>query len=302
MSNEWRERPERGGRRITRFYIWLCLTVGRRMARPILYGIALYFVLSAPRERAASAQYLARVGNRTPGPLDIYRHFFTFSTVIMDRLFFLANRTEQLSVTLHGTETFDALRASNRGFLLASAHFGSFEALRVMGISGHNLPVKALMHTETSSQLNDLLSSFNPAVTDSVISLGRPGAMLEVKEWLEQGGIVGILADRITDGEKLTMVDFLGAPAPFPIGPWLLAAMLKVPVLLCFAVYRGRGHYDIYFEMLTDAFDTARRDRQATAERLAAHYAERLEHYCRLAPYNWFNLFDFWSDGKTAAP
>src|SRR5258708_401606 len=23
-------------------------------------------------------------------------------------------------------------------------------------------------------------------------------------------------------------------------------------------------------------------------------YAERLEHFCRLAPYNWFNFYDFW--------
>jgi predicted LPLAT superfamily acyltransferase len=301
MSNEWRDRPERGGRRITRFYIWLCLTVGRRLARVILYGIALYFVLSAPRERMASAGYLARVKGKTPGPLEIYRHFFTFSTVIMDRLFFLAGRTEQLSVALHGETVFDEMRAENRGFLLASAHFGSFEALRVMGISGEDLPVKALMHTDTSSQLNELLSSFNPAVTESVIPLGRPGAMLDVKEWVDNGGIVGILADRITDGEKMIDVDFLGAPAAFPLGPWLLAGMLKVPVLLCFAVYRGKGHYDIYFEMLTDAFDTDRRDRQAAAERLAARYADRLAYYCRLAPYNWFNLFDFWNHEKTAA-
>lgn len=300
MSSEWRDRPERGGRRITRFYIWLCLTVGRRLARLILYGITLYFVLSAPRARAASAQFLARVRNRAAGPLAIYRHFFTFSTVVMDRLFFLADRTEQLSVAFHGVETFDALRATNRGFLLASAHFGSFEALRVLGISGRKLPVKALMHTDTSSQLNELLSSFNPAVTDSVIPLGKPGAMLEVKEWLEKGGIIGILADRITDGEKLTAIDFLGAPAPFPLGPWLLAGMLNVPVLLCFAVYRGKGHYDIYFEMLTEALATKRRDRHAAAERLAALYADRLAHYCRLAPYNWFNLFDFWNHEKTA--
>jgi predicted LPLAT superfamily acyltransferase len=156
------------------------------------------------------------------------------------------------------------------------------------------------MHTDTSSQLNELLSLFNPDVTDSVIPLGKPGAMLEVKEWLEKGGIVGILADRITDGEKLTEIDFLGAPAPFPLGPWLLAGMLKVPVLLCFAVYRGRGHYDIYFEMLTDAVDMERRNRQDVAERLAAQYADRLAHYCRIAPYNWFNLFDFWSHETSA--
>lgn len=300
MTATWRNKPERGGRRITRFYMWLCLKVGRRMARPILYGIALYFCVSAPRERKISADYLHRIGIRPAGPLQVYRHFFTFSTVIMDRLFFLARRLEDLSYDLHGEEVFDALRAQNKGFLLASAHFGSFEALRVLGISENSLPVKTLMYMENAEQLNDLLAAVNPEVTESVIPLGRPGAILEVKEWLGQGGIVGILADRITQGDKMTKVDFLGAPAEFPLGPWLLSGMLKVPVVLCVAVYRGRGHYDIHFESLADAAEADRGNRQEAAERLAARYADRLAYYCRKSPYNWFNFFDFWGDAQKA--
>jgi len=29
-------------------------------------------------------------------------------------------------------------------------------------------------------------------------------------------------------------------------------------------------------------------------EHVLRRYAERLEHYCRIAPYNWFNFYDFW--------
>jgi predicted LPLAT superfamily acyltransferase len=203
---------------------------------------------------------------------------------------------ENLSIGLHGTEAFDVLRARNQGFLLASAHFGSFEALRVLGISERSLPVKTLMYMENAEQLNDLLADVNPEVTESVIPLGQPGAMLEVREWLGQGGIIGVLADRITQGDKMTEVDFLGAPAEFPLGPWLLSRMLGVPVVLCLAVYRGSGHYDIYFEPLPEPEETM--DRQEAAKRLAAAYAGRLEHYCRKYPYNWFNFFDFWSDEK----
>jgi predicted LPLAT superfamily acyltransferase len=29
-------------------------------------------------------------------------------------------------------------------------------------------------------------------------------------------------------------------------------------------------------------------------EPLFQRYADRLEHYCRVAPYNWFNFYDFW--------
>lgn len=300
MATPWRERPERGGRRITRFYMWLCLKVGRRMARPILYGIALYFFISAPRERKVSADYLRRIGVRPVGPFQVYRHIFTFSTVIMDRLFFLARRMEDMTVELHGVEAFDVLRADNKGFLLVSAHFGSFEALRVLGISENRLPVKTLMYMENAEQLNELLADVNPEVAESVIPLGKPDSILEVKEWVGQGGIVGILADRITQGDKLTRLDFLGAPAEFPLGPWLLSAMLQAPVMLCFAVYRGSGHYDIHFESLTDGTGADRDGRQATAERLAARYADRLAHYCREAPYNWFNFYEFWGDGQNS--
>lgn len=298
MADNWRDRPERGGRRITRFYMWLCLTVGRRMARPILYGIALYFYVSAPKERAVSADYLRRVLGRAPGPGRIYRHFFTFSTVIMDRLFFLARRMEQISVELHGEEEFNALRASNRGFILASAHFGSFEALRVLGISQEKLPVKTLMYMENAERLNALFADINPDVSESVIPLGEPGAILEVKEWLDRQGIVGILADRITHGDKQVQVDFLGAPAAFPLGPWLLAGMLNVPVMLCFAVYRGRGHYDVHFEPFLDPSESRRDDGGTAPEQLAGKFAERLGHHCHEAPYNWFNFFDFWDPAQ----
>jgi predicted LPLAT superfamily acyltransferase len=71
-------------------------------------------------------------------------------------------------------------------------------------------------------------------------------------------------------------------------------------VVLCFAVYCGSGHYDVYFELLSDDVDASRDTRQATAERLAERYADRLAHYCRQRPYNWFNFFNFWADAEKA--
>ncbi len=300
MSVSWRERPERGGRRITKFYRWLCLTVGRRLARPILYGIALYFFISAPAERRVSAAYLQRVTGRRAGLFQVYRHIFTYSTVIMDRLFFLAGRAEGLKLNLHGVEAFDALAKSGQGFILASGHLGSFEALRVLAVSQQKLPLKILMFMDNSRQLNELLQEVNPEIWDSVIPLGGPGSMLEVKEWLDRGGIVGILADRISQGDKLARLEFLGAEADFPIGPWLLADLMKVPVMLCFALYRGSGEYDVHFEPFSDGADFGKDDRNAAAAALVRSYAARLEAYCRLAPYNWFNFFDFWAKPEAA--
>ena len=32
----------------------------------------------------------------------------------------------------------------------------------------------------------------------------------------------------------------------------------------------------------------------STLEERIQNYGLRIEHYCRLTPYNWFNFYDFW--------
>jgi predicted LPLAT superfamily acyltransferase len=293
---QWRRLPERGTPGITRFYMRLCLALGRTAARPILVAIAAYFQLSAPVARRASRRYLARVLDRRPSARDTFRHIHTFASTIMDRVFFLSGRDGSLELTVHGAEHFDALRAQGRGFFLMSAHLGSFEAMRALGRERGDLPIKILMYVDNAERLNAVLSDLNPEVMANVIPLGRPDAMLEVRDWIDRGGIVGVLADRSTEGEKLTTVDFLGAPAPFPLGPWLLAATLEAPALLSFALYRGGGRYEVHFEPFADPVTAPRGERRTAAAAYARAYADRLAAYCRHAPYNWFNFFDFWGD------
>ena len=116
--------------------------------------------------------------------------------------------------------------------------------------------------------------------------------MIEIRDSLEQGGFVGMLADRTLASDTATNVDFLGAPAAFPTGPARLAALLRPPVVLMVGLFRGGNRYEIHFERLAEP---ASPDPEET-NRLISHYVTRLEHYCREAPYNWFNFFDFWAE------
>ena len=36
------------------------------------------------------------------------------------------------------------------------------------------------------------------------------------------------------------------------------------------------------------------RDREEAVREIVQHYADRLAHHARNAPYNWFNFYDFW--------
>jgi predicted LPLAT superfamily acyltransferase len=74
----------------------------------------------------------------------------------------------------------------------------------------------------------------------------------------------------------------------------LIAAALQVPVSLAFGIYRGGNRYDLVFETFSDGIRIERHDRTRALAALVDRYAQRLEHYARIAPYNWFNFYDFW--------
>ena len=79
------------------------------------------------------------------------------------------------------------------------------------------------------------------------------------------------------------------------MGPFRLAAMLRRPVILMMGIYRGGSRYDIHFEQLADFSERGAARSGSGIDAAMQAYVSRLEHYSRLAPYNWFNFYDFWS-------
>src|SRR5205823_1491948 len=100
-----------------------------------------------------------------------------------------------------------------------------------------------------------VLHALNAELPSQVIVLGRPNTMLEVRDALAAGEIVGLLADRAVQGDRLSPCDFLGATAGIPEGPFALAAILRAPVVLFSAVYAGRAKYLMKFEAFADRVD-----------------------------------------------
>ena len=117
--------------------------------------------------------------------------------------------------------------------------------------------------------------------------------MIEIRDCLEQGGFVGMLADRTLPSDTTIDIDFLGAPAAFPTGPAKLAALLRPPAVLMVGLFRGGNRYEIHFERL--AAPTSAKQNPEETIHLITRYVARLEHFARVAPYNWFNFYDFWA-------
>lgn len=299
---DWTQRKERSSLPVLRLMVWISLTFGRRLGRVVLHGIAAYFLAFAPAARRASAAYLARVFGRPPTLAERYRHLLAFASTIHDRIYLLNERFDLFDIEIVGQEAIDRAVADGRGVLLIGAHLGSFEVIRAIGRERTGLRVAMLMYEENARKINATLAAINPAATADIIPLGHPESMLQARDRLDAGDLVGMLADRSLGGDPTRDCSFLGAPAPFPVGPFRLAAMLRRPVLLMTGLYLGGNRYRIHFEPLADFAQTARDERDAAIADAQRRYAERLEHFCRTAPYNWFNFFDFWRPADAPPP
>ncbi|WP_297492738.1 hypothetical protein [Acidocella sp.] len=292
---EWVSRPERGSLPAIRLGIWAARRMGRPVARLLLYPLCLYFCLSSPAAGRASRAYLRRVLGRAPGLADQFRHFLTFARCLLDRVFLLGDRTEDFEVTVHGEQILRDIEARGGGCILIGAHFGSFEVARAIGRKRRrDLPITLLMYEENAQKIRAALSAINPSLATEVIGLGRADSLIAVAERLRAGHFIGVLADRNVQGKDLARYPFLGAEAAFPQGPFRIAMMLQSPAVLMAGMYRGGKRYEVHFELLAEP--AARPlDAAPWLDTVMRRYVARLEHYCRQAPYNWFNFYDFWA-------
>lgn len=296
VSQHWSEHRERGSAFAIGLILWIARHLGRSAARLVLYPITGYFLITASSQRQASRDYLRRMLADPPGLRQIARHLHCFSATILDRVFFLLGNYQAFAVELHNPELVLDAAASRQGAILLGSHLGSFEALRALGTSQVRIPLKVLMYPDHNQTIARVFHRLNPEVARTLIPLGTPGTLLAVQEALRAGCLVGILGDRAAKGEKSLKCRFLGAEASFPIGPALLALATRVPLMLFFALYLGGNRYEIFFEELSYAPPADRGERLAVAQALTRRYVERLEHYTRLAPYNWFNFYEYWTD------
>ncbi len=294
MSQSWLSQEERGSPFLMRLITWITLKLGRPAGRMLLAPISLYFLLFSRRARAASSLYLGRALARKPNWLDLYRHYFCFSATILDRLYFLSGRHGHFDIDVHGLEDIQAALRQGRGCVLLGAHLGSFEVLRSLAVQFGEVPFAILMHTDNAHKMNAIMNALNPALADSIIAMGAPDGLLRAKEVIEAGGIVGILGDRVRPGDKTLICEFFGSDAALPEGPLSFASIMHAPVALGIGLYRGGRRYEVHFEMLAQSLEAPRAERREIIQGYLQHYASRLEHYCRSAPYNWFNFYDYW--------
>lgn len=292
---EWLSQRERGTVFLIHVTCRLAQLVGRTLMKPLVFVIALFYWATDRRAVQASRAWLTRALGRAPSARETFRHLHTFAQVTLDRVLLVSGKGRAFTFTRTGNEHIAAQFASGQGAVLLGGHLGSFEAMRTGG-EEDRVRINVLGHFANARMINALLEKLDPERAAQVIHIGDDpvGQMARVHDRIEAGDFVALLGDRTGLNERTVEVEFFGAPARFPAGPFLLAALMKCPVYLTFGLYRAPNRYDLSCEPFAERLHLPRKDREAALRDVVQRYADRLEHYARSAPYNWFNFYDFW--------
>ncbi|WP_181233719.1 LpxL/LpxP family acyltransferase [Enhygromyxa salina] len=294
-TEAWLARRERGSRMGIRALLLVTRVLGRRGGRALLRVIIFYFTIFAGPARRASRAWYQRVVGRSSF-WTAYRHLLRFAEVALDRVFLVRGELDQFEFDHQGTQLMRSALATGRGAILLGAHFGSFEAMRAAA-SDAQLPINILAHNANARLIAaflDEVSGGRSRVRVIEINPQDKTYILEVKQRIDEGELVAVLGDRLGLNDRSTIVEFFGAPARLPSGPYIMASVLRCPVFMVFGTFEPPARYVLRCELLAEQVELPRANREQAINRYAAQFARRVEHYAGAAPDNWFNFYDFW--------
>lgn len=301
-AGHWQARTEAGNRLAIRIAAWVARTLGRGAINVLLYPTVLYFYLVRTPERIASRAFLRRALERPVRETDVLKHFLGFARVAADRFFAVSRSPEARDVRFVRDEKIQQVLQDNGAGVFVTAHFGSFDAPRIVGADRREFGIRIVLDKNVNARFLRVMEEVDPALAKRIIDSEQGAASLGVSiaEALRQGEWVGFMADRCRPGDRTLSLPFLGAPAAFPLGPYLVACAFKAPIISVFCRLDPPG-YEVHCEVLWTGGPVPRSQRASTVAALARSYAETLERHVRAAPFSWFNFFDFWAPHATEA-
>ena len=296
-STHWAQLNESTSVLGMRILFWICRIFGRWPFRLGLYPVLLRHMLINPTARKASQAYFEqiRASGGTVLRLAVLRHFAAFAESLLDKMLLWGGLFKVSNVQFYGTDPIDARISAGLGGVLVGSHFGNMELCRMLARKRSRVNITVLVHTKHAVLFNRLLAQLDPTSRLNLMQVTEitPATAMLLGEKIAQGHFIVIAGDRVpVSGGRVAYADFLGKPAAFPVGPYLLASILHCPIYTLIPLHTSTG-VDIHFELLSE--NIARREREAKVQQCVELYAQRLASFCLRAPLQWFNFYDFWA-------
>ncbi len=302
-ARHWAMIREKGSYAGMRLLLWIYTFFGRWLFLIILHPVVLYYSTSYSTARNSSRDFLSRVAAQG-GAISkvtwrtVYKHFYAFGECAIDKIAAWAGDMKRDQVKIHGAEALQIFARSGTGALFIGSHLGNLELCRALGEKAGKVKINAVVFNKNAAKFQSILSKTDSRAELNLIHVEEMGAdtAIILRQKVDVGETVVIVGDRtpVNNAGRVRHIDFLGEKAPFAEGPFILAGLMQCPVYLIFCIKEG-GEYNIYLEHFSDTLKFPREQRDTLLTEAMQAYADRLAYYCKKAPLQWFNFFDFWS-------
>jgi predicted LPLAT superfamily acyltransferase len=299
-SKPWYGKAEHGSVYALRLLMWLYRVGGKRLLDALMYPVVFFYFLKDGPGRKASREYMTRV---TGSPGSTFKHFKCFGEKIVYSIQAWLGEIHPKDVEWHDRKMVYDQIDKGQGGLVLSAHFGCLEVTRATQTHKRGLKITPLMYLQNSKNFRAFLKELNPQAEKEIIYVEgmHPGVAIDIKNRVDSGEFIVMLADRVPPGspERSIDVSFFGETAKIPEGPFVFASSMNCPVFCFFSYFdEERGKHIAHWEEFAIERPKNRGQRREALQQSAQNFAHVLEKYCRKAPYQWFNFYDFWHGGQ----
>ncbi len=225
----------------------------------------------------------------------IYRTFWTFAWCLSERYERLSTR-RPFTLEGEGLDGWRDLAASAEGFILVTAHLGSWEVGSMLPAAKEGRRIHVVREAETDPRaqrfIQDLIRRHGGDLYVTHFAEDDPQLGMVLLDALRRGEVVALQGDRPRAGGRTAAVRLFGRPYDLPIGPAALARAAGAPLVPVFVFRTGRRRYRCVIRPAIRVAPTAdrQRDLEATLERFAAD----LEEAIRRDPRQWFCFRKLW--------
>lgn len=309
-KEHWSEIKERRGVMGVRFLLAIYKLGGRNAFRLFTTPVITLFWLTGTKQRKASRDFQKKVflfskTSERKRPHSSLIHFLSFSDSLLDKIIVWSDFSSlRPSICFADKETQTVFSGpdTKEGKLLIVSHLGSAEMMKSIGQHSFNAEIYILLFDKNANNFKKVMAKFAP---DSQINLLEVdeiniGTAIFLKEKIQNGAWIAIAGDRIPlnvtskSDSRVVEESFLGKKALFPIGPYVLGAILECPVYSMFAL-RQHSEILVFCHKISDRIELPRGDRKETIRKYSGQFVKELEAMACAYPLQWFNFFNFWA-------
>lgn len=276
-----------------RIFVWILKNVGISPGYMLLRLVVLYYFLFSWKANGHIYRlYRHRLGYGMLNSIGkIYSNYYLLGQGLIDKVVMMAGINNKFSFEFDREDNLQQIAAGNKGGMLLSAHIGNWD------IAGHlftrlQTTINIVLYDGEHEKIKQYLEEVTGKRKVNIIVIKNDlSHIYAISDAFAKNELVCMHADRFIEGNKTLKADFLGKPARFPMGPFLLAAKFKVPVSFVFAFKESKRHYHFF---ASEAKEYAYSGKEEQMQAMLYDFVQQMEEKLRRYPEQWFNYYNFW--------